>query len=101
MDDIILGKDIESYYYDTTNECLLPFISYPFFDDIVAFLPCSKPTFYEFFPVESNELNDLKELLERNKVNKKVEIRTKLFKSDKAAELLALYRLICTKEEQQ
>jgi hypothetical protein len=72
-----------------------------FIEDIVAYLPISKPTFYEFFPVDSNEFNTLKELLEANKVSKKVEIRKKLFKSEKAAELLALYRLICSKEEHQ
>jgi len=72
-----------------------------FIEDIVAFIPCSKPTFYEFFPTESNELNDLKELLELNKIKTKSAIRAKLFKGDKAAELLALYRLICTNEERQ
>jgi flagellar biosynthesis regulator FlbT len=72
-----------------------------FIEDIIAFIPCSKPTFYEFFPVNSNELNTLKGLLEDNKVVTKSAIRRKLFKSDKAAELLALYRLICTKEEHQ
>jgi hypothetical protein len=72
-----------------------------FVEDIVAFIPCSKPTFYEFFPVDSNELNTLKDLLNENKVKTKSDIRSKLFKSQKAAELLALYRLICTPEEHQ
>jgi hypothetical protein len=32
-----------------------------FIEDIVAFLPCSKQTFYEFFPpVNSDELRHLK-----------------------------------------
>lgn len=70
-----------------------------FIEDIVAFLPISKPTFYEYFPVDSNELNILKELLEQNKIKTKSSIRVKLFKSSKAAELLALYRLIATPEE--
>ena len=45
-----------------------------FIEDIVAYLPCTKPTFYEFFPPESNELNYLKELLERKEelIRKKV-----------------------------
>jgi hypothetical protein len=72
-----------------------------FIEDIVAFIPCSKPTFYEFFPVDSNELNRLKELIDRNKVKTKSAIRAKLFKGEKAAELLSLYRLICTNEERQ
>jgi len=72
-----------------------------FVEDIVAFIPCSKATFYEFYPLDSDELNTLKALLDENKVRTKSAIRSKLFKSDKAAELLALYRLICTKEEHQ
>ena len=72
-----------------------------FIEDIVAFLPISKPTFYEFFPLESNELNELKELLENNKIKTKSGIRAKLWKSEKAAELLALYRLIASPEEHQ
>jgi hypothetical protein len=70
-----------------------------FIEDIIAFISISKPTFYEFFPVESNEINNLKGLLEENKVKTKSSIRSKLYKSDKAAELLALYRLICTPDE--
>lgn len=72
-----------------------------FIEDIVAFIPCSKATFYDFYPLDSDELNTLKALLDENKVRTKSAIRSKLFKSDKAAELLALYRLICTKEEHQ
>jgi hypothetical protein len=72
-----------------------------FVEDIVAFIPCSKATFYEFYPLDSDELNTLKDLLNENKVKTKSAIRSKLFKSQKAAELLALYRLICTSEEHQ
>ncbi len=72
-----------------------------FVEDIVAFLPCDKTTFYRFFPTESNEYNTLKELLDDNKVKTKSSIRAKLWKSEKAAELLALYRLIATPEEHQ
>lgn len=70
-----------------------------FIEDIVAFIPCSKATFYEHFPADSDELNSLKELLEENKVRTKSSIRAKLWKSNKAAELLALYRLLATPEE--
>lgn len=70
-----------------------------FIEDIVAFIPCSKFYFYDAFPVNSNEYNTLKELLEQNKIKTKSSIRAKLWQSSKAAELLALYRLICTPEE--
>ena len=72
-----------------------------FIEDVVAFLPCHKATFYEYFPIDSDELNDIKERLDQNKIKTKSAIRAKLYKSDKASELLALYRLIATKEEHQ
>ena len=72
-----------------------------FIEDIIAFIPVSKFYFYDAFKVDSNEYNTLKGLLEENKIRTKSAIRSKLFKSDKAAELLALYRLICTTEEHQ
>lgn len=70
-----------------------------FVEDIVAFIPISKPTFYDYFPIDSNEFNTLKGLLNENRVKTKSAIRSKLFKGNKAAELLALYKLICTDEE--
>lgn len=72
-----------------------------FIEDIVAFLPIVKTTFYEFFPVESDEMNDIKELLDNNKIATKVKLRKKLGEGDKAAEILALYKLIATDEERR
>ena len=70
-----------------------------FVEDIPAFLPCSRSTFYSFFPDGSDELDTLKSFLDDNKIKTKSGIRAKLWKSEKAAELLALYRLIATPEE--
>ena len=72
-----------------------------FIEDIVAFLPCNKDTFYRFFPTDSDEYDTLRDLLDENKIKTKSSIRSKLYKSDKASELLALYRLIATSEEHQ
>ena len=72
-----------------------------FIDDIVAWLPCGKTYFYDTFGVDSDEMNSLKVLLDINKTRTKSAIRSKLFKSDKAGELLALYRLICTPDERR
>ena len=72
-----------------------------FIEDIVAFIPCSRSTFYERFPDGSDELDTLKAMLEDNRVKTKSSIRAKLYKSDRASELLALYRLIATPEEHQ
>ena len=70
-----------------------------FFSDVIAFLPCHTDTFYQYFRPESKEHSELRSMLENNKIKTKSAIRAKLFKSQKAAELLALYRLICTPEE--
>lgn len=72
-----------------------------FIEDIISFLPISKPTFYDYFKVDSNEFNTIKKELDKNKVNTKVQIRRKLEKGKGAAELLALYKLIATDEERK
>ena len=70
-----------------------------FVDDIVSFLPCGKTTFYEFFPPDSNEMNELKGLLEANRVELKVSMRSKWYKSNAPALQMALMKLIATPEE--
>ena len=70
-----------------------------FVEDIVAFLPCAKPTFYDFFPPDSNELNELKELLETNRTELKVSMRSKWYKSNAPALQMALMKLIATPDE--
>jgi hypothetical protein len=72
-----------------------------FIEDIIAFVSCSKFYFYDAFPIDSNEYTILKDLLDRNKIRTKSAIRAKLFKGEKAAELLSLYRLVCSPEERQ
>jgi hypothetical protein len=70
-----------------------------FVEDIVAFLPISKKTFYEYYPVESNESNELKELLETNRTELKVSMRSKWYKSNSPALQMALMKLIGNQEE--
>lgn len=70
-----------------------------FIEDIVAFLPIAKKTFYEYFPLDSNESNELKELLETNKINIKVSMRSKWYESDNATLQMGLMKLISTNEE--
>ena len=70
-----------------------------FVDDIVAFLPCSKSSFYEFYPDGSDELDKLKELLEQNRVTLKVSMRSKWYTSNAPALQMALMKLIATPEE--
>ena len=70
-----------------------------FIEDIVAFLPISKPTFYQYFPVNSSEFNELKELLEVNSTTIKVSLRSKWYNSNAPALQMALYKLTATQEE--
>jgi hypothetical protein len=70
-----------------------------FIEDIVAFLPCDKTTFYRFFEPDCNEYNELKELLETNRVSLKVSMRSKWYTSNAPALQMALMKLIATPEE--
>lgn len=70
-----------------------------FIEDIVSFLPCAKQTFYDFFPVDSDELDELKGLLETNRTELKVSMRSKWYKSNAPALQMALMKLIATPEE--
>ena len=72
-----------------------------FVDDIVAFLPCSNSTFYDFFPANSEELDELKELLNQNRTTLKVSMRSKWYTSNAPALQMALMKLICTDDERR
>lgn len=72
-----------------------------FIQDVIDLLPISKDTFYRFFPKGSDEYDAIKEKLEENKVNTKIELRRKMQKSSNPANLLALYKLICSDEERK
>jgi len=67
-----------------------------FIEDVVAFLPCTKPTFYEH---KLNESNAIKEALEKNKVEIKTSMRSKWYKSENPTLQMGLYKLIGTLEE--
>ena len=71
-----------------------------FIEDIVAWLPCDKTTFYRFFPIDCNEYNTLKRMLDANKIKTKSGIRAKLYK-EKGTSLIALYKMICTDDERK
>jgi hypothetical protein len=70
-----------------------------FVEDIVAFIPCSKNYFYDHFPTDSNEYDILKGLLETNRIELKVSMRSKWYKSNAPALQMALMKLIATPEE--
>lgn len=70
-----------------------------FVDDIIAYLPCSKSSFYEFYPDGSDELDELKAILEKNRVSLKVSMRKKWQDNPAPALQMALMKLIASPEE--
>lgn len=72
-----------------------------FIEDIIAFLPITKPTFYVYFPVDSYEFNTLKDMINRNKVLTKTEMRSKWYLSENPTLQIALYKTICSDDERK
>jgi len=67
-----------------------------FIEDVVACLPCSKPTFYQH---KLNELNSIKDAISFNRIETKLKIRKKLFESDNPIALIAAYKLVANDDE--
>ena len=72
-----------------------------FIEDVVAACGVSKRTFYKYIPKGSEEYKKVWDAITDNRIKVKKDIRSKLRLSGKAAELLALYRMICTDEERR
>ena len=70
-----------------------------FIEDVVTLLPCSRSTFWEFFPDKSDELDSIKELLDKNKIEVKNGLRNKWYNGSNPLTQMALYKLIGTEEE--
>jgi predicted DNA-binding transcriptional regulator AlpA len=70
-----------------------------FIEDVAAFLPCSRSTFYEHFSDKSDDRKEIDELLERNRIEVKTSMRSKWYKSEAPALQLSLYKLIATIDE--
>jgi hypothetical protein len=64
--------------------------------DIIAFLPCSKATFYN---LQLEKVDDIKESLEEMKIKTKTGLKTKWFSSNCATREIALYKLAGTQDE--
>jgi len=75
-----------------TNNCL-------FIEELVSYLPISKATFYLFFPDGSDELDEIKGLVNTNKEQKKSAMYRKWFESDNATLQISLMKLISTEEQ--
>jgi hypothetical protein len=67
-----------------------------FVEDICAYIGINKTTYYVHFPIDSNDNNELSELLEKNKIALKVGMRKKWYDSENATMQMALYKLCST-----
>lgn len=70
-----------------------------FIEDIIANVGISKTTFYQYFKVGGEESNELKRMLDKNRIDQKVRMRKKWFDSDAPALQMGLYKLLSTEEE--
>ena len=69
-----------------------------FIEDIIPYLPCSRSWFFE---KNLDKLDSIKEALIRNKVELKVSMRAKWYKSNAPALQLALMKLISSDHERK
>jgi hypothetical protein len=67
-----------------------------FIEDVVSYLPCSKPTFYEH---KLNESDSIKKALDQNKIITKVNLRKYWGNNHNPTTDIALYKLIGTDGE--
>lgn len=72
-----------------------------FIEDVVAACGAGKTTFYRYISKGSEEYEQIWSKIQENRIKVKKYIRLKLRLSGKAAELLALYRMICTDDERR
>lgn len=69
-----------------------------FVEQVIAFLPITKPTFYDYFKVDSNEFNDIKNILENNRIEVSSAMYKKWFDSDNATLQVSLMKIIGSDE---
>ena len=58
-------------------------------------------TFYNHFPVDSPEMQEIKDALEENRVMIKTSMRNKWYNSNNPTLQIALMKLICSDEERK
>lgn len=72
-----------------------------FFTDVFTLLGISSSTFYEHFPKDSKEYNEIEKLLQKNKSEIKVSLRSKWYQSNNPALQITLMKLVATPEERK
>lgn len=69
-----------------------------FINDLTAYLPCSRQTFYT---LGLDKLDTIKDALENNRLKTKNGLRSKWYKSDNATMTVALYKLLADDNERK
>lgn len=100
-DDKAKNLPIDKAEYDALVEQCLKIIKEAnilFITDLIAFLPISRATFYNY---GLDKLDILKEAIGKNRVITKQGLRSKWYNSKSPALQIALYKMIATKEEKE
>ncbi len=72
-----------------------------FIEDVCDLVGISKPTFYKYFEVDSDEFNEIRDLISINRTKIKINLRADWYKNPNGTTGIALYRLCATPEEHQ
>lgn len=67
-----------------------------FIEDVIAYISCCKATFYKY---KLNEIDSIKDSLNKNKIQIKVSMRNKWYHSESATLQIALMKLISNEDE--
>lgn len=70
-----------------------------FIEDLVILIGISKPTFYTYIPVGSDEFNDVKIAIEKNKISIKSKLRKRWFSEPHPTTDAMLYKIVANTEE--
>jgi len=78
---------------------LIPEQQIIFMEDLAIYLGISKTTLYRHIGNDSDEMDELKALIQVNKVVGKAEIRKKWYSGNNATTQIALYKLLANPKE--
>tara|TARA_Y100001972_G_C7463852_1_gene236564 strand:- start:61 stop:432 length:372 start_codon:yes stop_codon:yes gene_type:complete len=84
-------KELEKKALDAIKKHNLMFI-----ENIIAYLPCGKTTFYE---LKLNESNSIKKAIEQTRISRKVAMQNNWFKSETPSLQIALMKMIADDHE--
>ena len=91
-DDMAYDKDkLEKQAIEAAKDNNLIFLS-----EVHVYLPCAERTFYD---LQLHKSQELKEILQKNRVSQKVKMRKKWYASDNAALQISAYKLLADQHE--